>query len=396
QERTAEPEVCTMRNQDSPCLPRTRETRSRVRRTDLADWRRSTRPLLLDDFVDRTRDLSWSRELVDLLLDELHVSDEFDDLIDRIPPAQINYPQLVAFALVLRHSWFPEDLARITAALEPPSSPASFTHESLRAADAGLTSHALSTQPACTTQKGGTEMLTNSPPPAPRGHRVRELVCGYRPLRDGNGHIVDVPTLVLSNPRIAAATLGPLLAHQPVELFAVACLSTKHRLLAWHVLSRGTRDSTPVSMPDVFVPACVTPDTTGLIVVHNHRSGDPTPGPDDARLTLRLCAARRRSRHRPARSPHRGRSPPLLQLPRKRRTEQQLLVREMSLNRSGHHVARLCGVPRSRQASSLRSDPFGAYGLDRTSGAPTEGNYVMARGFGSDVVRRSHDFSGKT
>jgi DNA repair protein RadC len=44
-------------------------------------------------------------------------------------------------------------------------------------------------------------------------------------------------------------------------------------------------------MPDVFVPACVTLGTTGLIVVHNHPSGDPTPSPDDTRLTLRLCAA---------------------------------------------------------------------------------------------------------
>jgi DNA repair protein RadC len=44
-------------------------------------------------------------------------------------------------------------------------------------------------------------------------------------------------------------------------------------------------------MPDVFVPACVTPGTTGLIVVHNHPSGDPTPSQDDARLTVRLCQA---------------------------------------------------------------------------------------------------------
>ena len=44
-------------------------------------------------------------------------------------------------------------------------------------------------------------------------------------------------------------------------------------------------------MPDVFVPACLTPGTTGLMVVHNHPSGDPRPSPDDARLTLRLCAA---------------------------------------------------------------------------------------------------------
>ena len=130
-----------------------------------------------------------------------------------------------------------------------------------------------------------------STPLPTRGHRVRELVCAYRPLRDTTGRIVDVPTLALSTPRIAAKTLAPLLAAEPVEVFAVACLSTKHRLLAWHVLSRGTRASTSVSLPDVFVPACLTPGTTALIVVHNHPSGDPTPSPDDARLTLRLCAA---------------------------------------------------------------------------------------------------------
>jgi len=136
-------------------------------------------------------------------------------------------------------------------------------------------------------------MLTTSVPLTTqvRRHRVRELVCAYRPLRDSDGRVVDVPTLVLSNPRTAAAILAPLLLDQGVEVFAVACLSTKNRLLAWHVLSRGTRASTPVSIPDVFVPACLTPGTTGLMVVHNHPSGDPTPSPDDAQLTLRLCAA---------------------------------------------------------------------------------------------------------
>jgi len=52
--------------------------------------------------------------------------------------------------------------------------------------------------------------------------------------------------------------------------------------------TRVARDST---MPDVFLPACLTPGATGVMVVHNHPSGDPTPSPDDARLTLRLCAA---------------------------------------------------------------------------------------------------------
>jgi len=133
--------------------------------------------------------------------------------------------------------------------------------------------------------------ITLADSPTPRGHRVRELVCSYRTLRNANGHVLDVPTLALSSPRVAASTLAPLLAGELVEVFAVACLSTRHRLLTWHVVSRGTRSSTPISIPDVFVPACLTPGTTGLIVVHNHPSGDPTPSPDDARLTIRLCAA---------------------------------------------------------------------------------------------------------
>jgi DNA repair protein RadC len=122
------------------------------------------------------------------------------------------------------------------------------------------------------------------------GHRVRELVCTYRTLRDDQGHAVRLPTQALSDPRIAAATLAPLLASETVEVFAVACLSTRHQLLAWHVLSRGTRSGTSISLPDVFVPACLT-GTTALLVVHNHPSGDPRPSPDDAHLTRRLAQA---------------------------------------------------------------------------------------------------------
>src|SRR5262245_39988143 len=77
-----------------------------------------------------------------------------------------------------------------------------------------------------------------------RGHRVREVVCSDRKLRGDQGHTVRVTTLALTEPRTAAATLAPLLVGEPVDVFAVACLSTRHRLVAWHVLSRGSRQST--------------------------------------------------------------------------------------------------------------------------------------------------------
>ena len=134
-------------------------------------------------------------------------------------------------------------------------------------------------------------MTSTAKDSVPRGRRVRELVCTYRTLRDDQGQTGHLPTQPLSDPRIAAATLAPLLASEMVEVFAVACLSTRHTLLAWHLLSRGTRSSTSISVPDVFVPAFQIPGTTALLVLHNHPSGDPTPSPDDARLTLRLAQA---------------------------------------------------------------------------------------------------------
>ena len=65
-----------------------------------------------------------------------------------------------------------------------------------------------------------------SPPAdAPRGHRIRELVCGYRPLRDGDGRIVDVPTVVLKDPRTAASVLAPLIAVSLVPILVSAVLA---------------------------------------------------------------------------------------------------------------------------------------------------------------------------
>ena len=135
---------------------------SSTRRDDLADWRHLTRPVILENFLNRTGDLRWSRELIDLLLDELHVGDEFDDLIGRVPPsAQVNYPQLVALALVLRHSWFPEDLARIIAepglslSAIPPTADRSRSSEVIDSAKPrGFANHAAASPQTCTPQKG--------------------------------------------------------------------------------------------------------------------------------------------------------------------------------------------------------------------------------------------------
>ncbi len=150
-----------MANEHSGSRKRTRRASAATRRDDLADWRRLTRPVIVENFLNHTRDLRWSRELIDLLLEELHVSDEFDDLIGRVPPsAQVSYPQLVALAVVLRHSWYPEDLTRIIAdvGLPPSASPpvdrVSTSELVDRANRGGRVDQAAPSPHTCTPQKG--------------------------------------------------------------------------------------------------------------------------------------------------------------------------------------------------------------------------------------------------
>lgn len=76
-------------------------------------WRLDTRPNEVRAAVSVTKGLRWSRALIEAALEELYVDDHFEELLGRAPgdlrPAQ--YAQAVAVALILRHSWHPDDLA---------------------------------------------------------------------------------------------------------------------------------------------------------------------------------------------------------------------------------------------------------------------------------------------
>ena len=77
------------------------------------DWRRHGRLDDLRALAEGADGLALSRGLVHALLEELHISDDFDVLVGRVarvPASQ--YPRLLAIALLLRHSWCPQDLAR--------------------------------------------------------------------------------------------------------------------------------------------------------------------------------------------------------------------------------------------------------------------------------------------
>ena len=77
------------------------------------------------------------------------------------------------------------------------------------------------------------------------------------------------------------------LQDQPGEVFAILCVSTKLRVIAYHEVSRGTLDATLVHPREVFKPA-ILESAASIILLHNHPSGDPTPSREDLRLTRQL------------------------------------------------------------------------------------------------------------
>ena len=94
----------------------------------------------------------------------------------------------------------------------------------------------------------------------------------------------------LSSPRAVAEYLLPQFGNRPVEQFGVLLLDTKHRVLRTSVLSVGTLDASIVHPREVFREA-TSAGAAGLVLFHNHPSGDPLPSEDDCRLTERLVAA---------------------------------------------------------------------------------------------------------
>ncbi len=85
---------------------------------DAERWREELRPRALRLFAARTTKLPWSRALLKLVVRELYPDDLFSELIgnlDRVPRRR--WPQVIALAVALRHSWRQDGLTRLVQSL---------------------------------------------------------------------------------------------------------------------------------------------------------------------------------------------------------------------------------------------------------------------------------------
>ncbi len=96
----------------------------------------------------------------------------------------------------------------------------------------------------------------------------------------------------IREPEDVVRLVGPRLRDLPVEEFRLLALDSQSQVLRDVLVTRGLLNSSLVHPREVF-RAAIAEAAAGIIVVHNHPSGDPTPSPEDRAVTRQLVEAGR-------------------------------------------------------------------------------------------------------
>lgn len=94
----------------------------------------------------------------------------------------------------------------------------------------------------------------------------------------------------IGSSREVYAALRPRLGDADTERFLAIALDAKNRPVAELEIARGGLSACPVSPADVF-RALLREAAAGVVFVHNHPSGEPSPSSEDVALTERLRRA---------------------------------------------------------------------------------------------------------
>ena len=97
---------------------------------------------------------------------------------------------------------------------------------------------------------------------------------------------------VLSSPRAVWRHLALELRDRERERFLALCLNTRNELVREFVVSVGSLNASIVHPREVFKPA-LTCSAAGLVIAHNHPSGDPAPSREDHEVTRAISEAGR-------------------------------------------------------------------------------------------------------
>lgn len=91
----------------------------------------------------------------------------------------------------------------------------------------------------------------------------------------------------LTEPKQVFRHLQTLLQYHEYEVFALLLLDSKHRVITFREIFRGTLDAASV-YPREVVKIALEHNAAAAILVHNHPSGAPEPSQSDLTLTTTL------------------------------------------------------------------------------------------------------------
>lgn len=110
--------------------------------------------------------------------------------------------------------------------------------------------------------------------------RIYEVRTGI-PMQDA---------LQIRSPRDAYEFLRTEMEDLEQEQLRTIHLNTKQRILSSRMVYQGSVHTTVIRVAELFRYAIID-NATGIIICHNHPSGDPTPSPEDAALTREIVKA---------------------------------------------------------------------------------------------------------
>lgn len=114
---------------------------------------------------------------------------------------------------------------------------------------------------------------------------VKELFGAYLAERVEGKDVLSSPGAVVDFARVKLAGL-------PHEAFMVIYLNVKNRVIDHEVLQEGTVDRAIV-YPRQIIKSAINHHAAGMILSHNHPSGDPQPSQEDKHLTRAVIEAAR-------------------------------------------------------------------------------------------------------
>lgn len=111
------------------------------------------------------------------------------------------------------------------------------------------------------------------------------LVRSRRPLR--------LAEATVSDGELAARTMHALIGLTDREHFAALFLNGLHHVTGAHVIAVGGQHGIGTIEARTVFRAAITACASGVVLGHNHPSGDPTPSQEDIATTARLMTAGR-------------------------------------------------------------------------------------------------------